>query len=100
VKLLKGLNGLDVELVDSKAQTGSGALPLEVIPSCAVAIFSSDVGIDDLAARLRQYDPPVVGYVREDRLFLDLRTLWPDDIKDVAEALRWAVENSRQEWNK
>ena len=92
VKLLKGLNGLDVELVNSKAQTGSGALPLEVIPSCAVAIFSSHVGIDDLAARLRQYDPPVVGYVREDRLFLDLRTLWPDEIKVVAEAVQWAVK--------
>lgn len=89
VKRLANIEGFSAELVDSVAQTGSGALPLEEIASVAVAISGSEV--DVLAKRLRENDPPVVGYVREDRLFLDLRTLWPDDLKTVAEAIELAV---------
>jgi L-seryl-tRNA(Ser) seleniumtransferase len=81
VKQLASVNGIQVELVDSVAQTGSGALPLEEIPSVAVAIACE--GVDHLATKLRKNDPPIVGYVREDRLLLDMRTLWPDDLKAI-----------------
>jgi len=89
LKRLENLEGISVTLVDSVAQTGSGALPLEEIPSVAVAIAGRDV--DALAKRLRDNDPPVVGYVRDDQLFLDLRTLWPDDLKTIADAIELAV---------
>ncbi|MDA0711622.1 MAG: L-seryl-tRNA(Sec) selenium transferase, partial [bacterium] len=86
---LENIPGLEVALVDAIAQTGSGALPLEEIPSVAIAI--SCEGINRLAGRLRKYTPPVVGYVRDDRLLLDLRTLWEDDLEVISEALTWAV---------
>lgn len=85
IQRIGALDGFCVELLDSTAQTGSGALPLEAIPSCAVAISGGDV--EGLAARLRQGDPPVVGYVRDGRLWLDLRTLWPDEVAVVGEAV-------------
>jgi len=85
VKQLASVNGIQVLLVDSVAQTGSGALPLEEIPSVAVAIACE--GVDQLSARLRQNDPPIVGYVRDDQLLLDVRTLWPDDLKAITEAI-------------
>lgn len=86
VKQLETVKGIQVALVDSKAQTGSGALPLEEIPSVAVAIACD--GLDGLAAQLRRNDPPIVGYVRDDRFLLDVRTLWPDDLKVVADAIQ------------
>jgi L-seryl-tRNA(Ser) seleniumtransferase len=86
VKQLAGISGIQVELVDAKSQTGSGALPLEEIPSVAVAIACSRV--DALAAQLRNNNPPIVGYVRDDRFLLDMRTLWPDDLDTVAEAFQ------------
>ena len=52
----------------------------------AVAIACD--GVDRLAAQLRRHEPSVVGYVRDDRLLLDVRTLWPDDLKVVVEAIR------------
>ena len=88
IRRIGALDGFCVELLDSTAQTGSGALPLEAIPSCAVAISGGDV--EGLAARLRQGDPPVVGYVRDGRLWLDLRTLWPDEVAVVGEAVKKA----------
>jgi L-seryl-tRNA(Ser) seleniumtransferase len=61
-------------------------LPLEEIPSVAVAIACD--GLDGLAAQLRRNDPPIVGYVRDDRFLLDVRTLWPDDLKVVVDAIQ------------
>jgi L-seryl-tRNA(Ser) seleniumtransferase len=90
VKQLKSVDGTQVSLVDSVAQTGSGALPLEEIPSVAVAIFCE--GVDHLAAPLRKNDPPIVGYVRDDRLLLDVRTLWPDDLKVIVNAFENAIQ--------
>ena len=82
-------SGLRVELVDSVAQTGSGAMPLEEIASAALCVsFVNDGSVADLAARLRSNDPPVIGYVRDDRLFLDLRTVASGELRLVEAALR------------
>ncbi|MDE2890227.1 MAG: L-seryl-tRNA(Sec) selenium transferase [Gemmatimonadota bacterium] len=85
-------SGLRVELVDSIAQTGSGAMPLEEIASAALCVsFVNDGSVTDLAARLRSNDPPVFGYVRDDRLFLDLRTVASGELRLVEAALRRAA---------
>ena len=86
LRMIGELEGFTCELVDSQAQTGSGALPLENIPSVAVAISGGD--ILSLSNRLRRYDPPVVGYVRDDRLFLDLRTIRDDEVGIVGDAIK------------
>ncbi len=83
--------GLRVELVDSVAQTGSGAMPLEEIASLALCVSLVGGSVTDLAARLRAADPPVIGYVRDDRLFLDLRTVAAGELRHVEAALRRAV---------
>ena len=88
LRALGDLKGFACELVDSHAQTGSGALPLENIPSRAVAISGGD--ILTLSAALRRHDPPVVGYVRDNRLFLDVRTLSDREVGIVSDAIKSA----------
>ena len=78
------------ELVDSHAQTGSGALPLENIPSVAVAIFGGD--ILSLSTKLRRHDPPVICYVRDNQLFLDLRTIRDDEVSIVGDAVKTGAQ--------
>ncbi len=85
------LRDLRIELVDSAAQTGSGAMPLEEIPSAALRVTRIGGSVTGLAARLRANDPPVIGYVRDDCLFLDLRTVAADELRHVEAALRRAV---------
>ncbi len=84
--------GVRFGLEDSVAQTGSGALPLEEIPSVALTLAWPGRSVGDLSERLRRHTPPVLGYVREDRLFLDLRTVRADELAIVAQAVRWGVE--------
>ncbi len=84
------LENFACELVDSHAQTGSGALPLENIPSVAVAIFGG--GILSLSTKLRRHDPPVICYVRDNQLFLDLRTIRDDEVSIVGDAVKTGAQ--------
>ncbi|SEI07530.1 L-seryl-tRNA(Sec) selenium transferase [Paracoccus alkenifer] len=68
-----------VQVVDCTSQIGSGALPVEALPSAALA-FGGDTGDapERLAARLRALPLPVIGRISDGVLLLDLRCL-PDD---------------------
>jgi L-seryl-tRNA(Ser) seleniumtransferase len=59
------------ELVATTARVGGGALPLLEIESWACAL----PGGEELAARLRAAEPPVIARVQEGRVLLDCRTL-------------------------
>ncbi|MEA2125290.1 MAG: L-seryl-tRNA(Ser) seleniumtransferase, partial [Solirubrobacteraceae bacterium] len=62
-------------IVASAAKVGGGALPLLDLPGPAVALTASGVSPDELAARLRAGDPPLIGRIEDGRLLLDPRTL-------------------------
>lgn len=65
--------GCAVTVEDCESQIGSGALPLETLPSAALVLRGA--GPDALAARLRALPMPVIGRIRDDALRLDLRCL-------------------------
>ena len=54
-------------------QIGSGALPVEALPSFALALRGKN--LDGLADAFRRLPIPAIGYIRDDTLFFDLRTL-------------------------
>ncbi|MBX9700539.1 MAG: L-seryl-tRNA(Sec) selenium transferase, partial [Acetobacteraceae bacterium] len=58
---------------DCEGQIGSGALPLETLPSAALVLRGG--APDALGARLRALPVPVIGRIRDDALWLDLRCL-------------------------
>ena len=68
-----------VESVPVSSQVGSGSLPVDVIPSMALAINPHDTrsgaALNVLATRLRELPVPVVGRIADNRLLLDLRCL-------------------------
>jgi L-seryl-tRNA(Ser) seleniumtransferase len=88
---LRGLEGqVEVRMEEAVAYTGSGALPLEEIPSVAVTLRPAAGSVAGLARGLRLGEPAVVGYAREDRVWLDMRTVRDEEVKVVAEAIRKA----------
>lgn len=72
-----------VERVPVSSQVGSGSLPVDVIPSMALALDPHDVksgaALNTLATRLRELPIPVIGRIADDRLLLDLRCLENED---------------------
>jgi L-seryl-tRNA(Ser) seleniumtransferase len=56
-----------------RGQIGSGALPVDLLPSFALAVRAR--GLDRLAADFRRLPIPVIGRISEGALYFDLRTL-------------------------
>ncbi len=80
-------DGIQMAIVETFSQMGSGALPLEKIPSVALKITSQRLSPIKLADKMRSHHPPVVGYVQEDALFLNFRTIREDELDIIVEAL-------------
>ena len=77
------------------ATVGGGSLPGEVLPSWAVVLASGhDETIDELARRLRVGEPGVFGRIERDRLYLDLRTVLPEDDEALKRAVVAALSNA------
>ena len=77
---------LGAEIVDAEAFVGGGSAPDESIPGRALAIE----GRDGLLAELRSprgASAPVVGYLKDGRLILDLRTVDPADDESLLRAV-------------
>jgi L-seryl-tRNA(Ser) seleniumtransferase len=81
--------GLMIEVAPSVARSGGGTLPTHEIPSFAVGIGGVDAV--ELSEGLRSAYPPVIGRVRDGRLWLDVRTLLPGEEEAVIGAVRRAV---------
>jgi len=79
---------LKIEIIDGESVIGGGAAPSSVLPTRLLAVTHVDLSADELSARLRKSDPPVITRVEEGRVLLDLRTVFPDQDRLVADALQ------------
>jgi len=66
-----------VSVETCRSQIGSGALPVDLLPSVAVTIGGG--ALENLASALRSLPWPVIGRIARGRLWLDCRCLEPDD---------------------
>ena len=78
-EILSGLESTTASLVRSLATIGGGSLPGETLESRAIALRPLQGSPQQLAAELRQGEPPVIAHIEDDRVLLDLRTVSPDD---------------------
>jgi L-seryl-tRNA(Ser) seleniumtransferase len=80
--------GLSARLEDSEALFGGGTSPGRRFPSRAVVLAHSSRTADELAEVLRRREPPIVARVERERVWLDLRSIAPDEDDEIARALR------------
>jgi L-seryl-tRNA(Ser) seleniumtransferase len=84
---LRGLP-LKIAIGRGKAKAGGGTLPQSNLSSVTLDITPNDSLLADFAATLRALNPPIVGYVADDRFKLDLRTILPQQDDLVIQAIR------------
>src|SRR5579875_2018293 len=81
-----------VQAAPMRAAVGGGSLPGQTLPSHGVVVQPGPAGSGDpaviLARRLREHDPPIIGRIEHDALWLDLRTVEPDRDAELVAALR------------
>jgi len=76
-----------VGVAECIARCGGGTMPKAEIPSLALELTPGSVGLAELGRRLRESAPPLMGYVAENRLRIDLRTVFPEQDDSVADIL-------------
>jgi L-seryl-tRNA(Ser) seleniumtransferase len=89
LRQVPGIAAADVR--EDVAYVGGGSLPDQTMSTYVVAVTARDVTDDQLAYRLRVGEPAVVGRVRDGKLRLDVRTIFPHQEAALVEAVRQAV---------
>lgn len=82
-----------VSVVSSRSQIGSGALPVDTLPSASLQLLPIDgdnARLRHLAAALRHLPRPVIGRLHKGALLLDLRCL-EDEADFIDQLPRWGV---------
>jgi L-seryl-tRNA(Ser) seleniumtransferase len=74
-----------VQIVETDGRVGGGSLPNARVSSIGLALRAEKP--DELAARLRRNDPPIVARVGDNRVILDLRTVAPEEDEALIAAL-------------
>ena len=77
-----------VEILDGEARIGGGSLPRSTVPSVVVSVQPEKMLLATLSAQLRLGTPPVIGYIKADRLCFDLRTVFPRQDQPLIDALK------------
>jgi L-seryl-tRNA(Ser) seleniumtransferase len=81
---------LKIGIGGGRAKAGGGTLPKSNVPSVTIDLLPKDSALAKFAARLRASNPPVIGYIADSRVKLDLRTIFPQQDDSVISAVRAA----------
>jgi L-seryl-tRNA(Ser) seleniumtransferase len=90
-KRLRAVN-IETELADDVSYAGGGALPLAEIPTSVLRLRIRGTSAAKLAQQLRNGDPPVIGRIADGALVLDLRTVAPAEVAELAAAVQRAAQ--------
>ena len=78
-----------IQVSETYGQIGSGALPVETLPSIALVLEPSEFSAEMLAAQFRNATIPVIGRIKDGLFWLDLRTVYERE-------QAWIVETATQ----
>jgi L-seryl-tRNA(Ser) seleniumtransferase len=84
---LAALGDLRAEIISGESLVGGGSAPTSSLPGFLLAVTHKRLSADELAARLRGNDPPVVTRVEEGRTLIDLRTVFTEQETELEKAL-------------
>ena len=90
VQQLGTIPGAKIEVREGKSVIGGGTAPTATLPTFVVALSSDRFSPEELQSRLRGQPPPVIARIQDDRLLLDLRTVFANEESELVECLRKA----------
>jgi L-seryl-tRNA(Ser) seleniumtransferase len=93
VTRLQGLP-LKITIGAASGKAGGGALPKSVVPSITLELLPENCSLEEFALALRQSNPPIVPYIANQRIKLDLRTIFSHQDDLLVDAIR-TVSTSR-----
>lgn len=78
---------MDIIIIDGFSEMGGGSLPGEGIPTKLISLRSEKIDTGEIAVRLRVNAPPIFARIEQDRMLLDMRTVYDNEVDTIAGAL-------------
>ena len=79
---------IKLELQKGESTVGGGAGPTSTLPTTLIAITHAQKSAQEIEQQLRTSSPPIIGRISEGKVLLDLRTVFPDQLPAVVQALQ------------
>jgi L-seryl-tRNA(Ser) seleniumtransferase len=92
---LRGLADVDIEILDGESVIGGGAAPSSTLQTRLLAVSVKGMSTDDLLAKLRGAEPPIIARAQDARVLLDLRTVLAQQEPAIVSALRQIAEGPK-----
>jgi L-seryl-tRNA(Ser) seleniumtransferase len=86
--IIDQVSGIKLELQTGESTVGGGAGPTSTVPTTLIAITHAGRSAQEIEHQLRTFSPPVISRISEGKVLLDLRTVFPDQLPLVVEALQ------------
>jgi len=80
-------------VVDGGSQVGSGAVPVETIPTKLLALRARSKNADEIGLKLRRRRPAVFTRIQDGAVLFDLRTIAPEEDAEVLDAISRGVRS-------
>ena len=77
------------DYMDGQSKVGGGAMPLLEIPSRLLCLIPTGISASRLEKYMRDYDPPIIVRLEQDRILIDVRTVQDHELKILGQAIRW-----------
>jgi L-seryl-tRNA(Ser) seleniumtransferase len=84
--------GIDAEVIPGRSVIGGGSTPDQSLGTWLIAI---DGNVNELERALRLGEPAVIARLEDNRLLLDLRTVFESEEKSLGDALKHALDTNR-----
>ncbi|MBU8922250.1 MAG: hypothetical protein KOO63_10575, partial [Bacteroidales bacterium] len=82
---------VEIELVEGESSIGGGSFPLDPLPTVLVEIRTGRSRASDLASRMRIMDPAVFVRIKEESVYLDMRTVAEDEEQILLDSLEEGI---------
>ena len=79
---------LELTLQPGESAIGGGAGPTSNLPTTLVALTHARMTAQEIERMLRTSSPPVIGRISDGKVLLDLRTVFPEEMAELAAALK------------
>lgn len=83
-----------MKIEDCESQIGGGSLPMERLKSKCITIKPQNMTTQALEKHLRRVKIPIIVRIANDKLLLDLRTVFHDEVEDVYSSFKEVFECS------
>ena len=78
----------EIQVEESRSMVGGGSLPGEILASFAVTIRPFHMSCEVLTEKMRHLDIPVIAHIKNEKVWLDMRTVTPAEVEMLGKELR------------